>query len=101
MTEPTTIKEVFQLLEQCPVGLLNEAVEAIIEHIDEFEEEDEEYYVGYMRLLRYQCKQVHLIHLIFSNIPIQYEKLSVKTKEKMYLILKSHYFRNALPKSQN
>jgi hypothetical protein len=95
MTEPTTIKEVFQLLEQCPVSRLNEAVEEIMEHIDELEEEDEEYYTGYMRLY-YKCEQVDLIHLILSNIPIQYERLSVKTKDKMHLILKSHYFRNAL-----
>ena len=97
MTEPTTIKEVFQLLEQCHVGRLNEAVEQIMEHIDEFEEDDEEYYAGYMRLY-YQCKQVHLIHLILFSIPIQYEKLSVKTKDKMHLILKSHNFCNALSK---
>lgn len=99
MTEPNTIKEAFQLLEQCRVGYLYEAIEEIIEHIDEFEEDvDEEYYAGYMRLY-YQCTQSHLIHFILYNIPIQYEKLSVKTKDKMHLILKSYNFCNALSKS--
>jgi len=98
MTEPTTIKEVFQLLEQCPVGHLNEAVEEIMEHIDEFEEdENERYYTGYLRFI-YNCTQVSLIAVILHNIPIQYHKLSVKTKDKMHLILKSYNFKNAVSK---
>ena len=101
MTEPTTIKEVFQLLEQCPVSRLNEAVEEIIEHIDEFEEDENDFYSTYSNLI-FQCIQKDLIRgIIYSIPPIQYEKLSVKTKDKMHLILKSYYFRNALSKSQN
>lgn len=99
MTEPTTIKEVFQLLEQCPVGHLNEAVEEIMEHIDELKEDENEiYYTGYLPFI-YHCTQVSLIVLILHNIPIQYERLSVKTKDKMHLILKSYNFCNALSKS--
>ena len=96
MTEPTTIKEVFQLLEQCPVGHLNEVVEEIIEHIDELEENKNEF-TGFNNIIK--CTQINLIYYILYSIPIQYERLSVKTKDKMHLILKSHKFCNALSKS--
>lgn len=85
MTKPITIKEVFQLLNQCPIFRLNEAVEEIIEHIDELEQN--------------KCTQINLIYYILYSIPIQYERLSVKTKDKMHLILKSYKFCNALSKS--
>ena len=98
MTEPTTIKEVFQLLNQCPVSHLNEAVEEIMEHIDEFEEDENDFCaLPYLRIKLY-CIQSGLIDYILYSIPIQYEKLSVKTKDKMHLILKSYNFCNALSK---
>ena len=99
MTEPTTIKEVFQLLNQCPVSHLNEAVEEIIEHIDEFEEDESDFYRISFSYLIFQYIQKDLIRGIIYSIPLhQYEKLSVKTKDKMHLILKSYNFCNALSK---
>ena len=100
MTEPTTIKEVFQLLNQCPVSHLNEAVEEIIEHIDEFEEDENDFYRISFSYLIFQYIQKDLIRCIIYSIPLhQYEKLSVKTKDKMHLILKSYKFCNALSKT--
>ena len=100
MTKPTTIKEVFQLLNQCPIFRLNEVVEEIIEHIDEFEEDANDFYrisFSYCSNLIFQYIQKDLIRCIIYSIPHhQYEKLSVKTKDKMHLILKSYNFCNAL-----
>jgi len=97
MTELTTIKEVFQLLEQCPISHLNEAVEEIVEHIDELEEDENDFYsISYSNLI-FQYIQKDLIRCIIYSIPLhQYERLSVKTKDKMHLILKSYHFCNAL-----
>jgi len=97
MTEPTTIKEVFQLLEQCPISHLNEAVEEIVEHIDELEEDENDFYsISYSNLI-FQYIQKDLIRCIIYSIPLhQYERLSVKTKDKIHLILKSYHFCNAL-----
>ena len=99
MTEPTTIKEVFHFLEQCPVGHLNEAVEEIMKHIDEFEEDANEFYCsGYLGYI-FSITQENLIRYIIYCVPHKYEKLSVKTKDKMHLILKSNNFCNAVSKS--
>jgi hypothetical protein len=100
MTEPTTIKEVFQLLNQCPTFRLKEAVEEIMEHIDEFEEDENDFYSISFSYLIFQYIQKDLIRGIIYSIPLhQYEKLSVKTKDKMHLILKSYHFCNVVSQS--
>ena len=100
MTEPTTIKEVYQLLNQCPIFLLKEAVEEIIEHIDEFEEDENDFCASPYVRNKYYNNQRDLILCILSCGPfLPYEKLSVETKDKMHLILKSYNFCNALSKS--
>jgi hypothetical protein len=96
MTEPTTIKEVFQFLNQCSVYHLNDVIEEIIENIDEFEEDENDFYSRHYSNYRFYYIQKDLIRCILYCPLLQYEKLSVKTKDKMHLILKSYNFKNAV-----